>query len=99
MLASRRLACLISGQQSRCALQRARTPSIMPPDPIRVGIAGLGRSGWAIHAHLLAPMTDKYQIVAVTDEDANRRAEAIDRFDCQAYETFDELNADPAVEL
>ncbi len=71
----------------------------MPQDPIRVGIAGLGRSGWAIHAHLLAPLTDKYQIVAVTDEDASRRAEAVERFDCQAYLAFDELLADPAVEL
>lgn len=71
----------------------------MPQDPIRVGIAGLGRSGWAIHAHLLAPLTDQYQIVAVTDEDATRRAEAVERFDCQAYLAFDELLADPAVEL
>lgn len=71
----------------------------MPQDPIRVGIAGLGRSGWAIHAHLLAPLTDKFQVVAVTDEDAARRGEAIERFDCQAYITFDELLADPAVEL
>lgn len=71
----------------------------MSQEPIRVGIAGLGRSGWAIHAHLLAPLTEKYQIVAVTDEDASRRAEAIERFDCQAYLTFDELIADPAVEL
>ncbi|MCC6456546.1 MAG: Gfo/Idh/MocA family oxidoreductase [Caldilineaceae bacterium] len=71
----------------------------MPEDPIRVGIAGLGRSGWAIHAHLLAPLTEQYQVVAVTDEDAARRAEAIERFDCQAYLTFDELLADPSVEL
>lgn len=71
----------------------------MPEDPIRVGIAGLGRSGWAIHAHLLAPITDKFQVVAVTDEDENRRAEAIERFRCQAYENFDELLADRNVEL
>jgi scyllo-inositol 2-dehydrogenase (NADP+) len=71
----------------------------MPQEPIRVGIAGLGRSGWAIHAHLLAPLTDKFQVVAVTDEDETRRSEAIERFDCQAYLTFDELIADPAVEL
>jgi predicted dehydrogenase len=71
----------------------------MPQDPIRVGIAGLGRSGWAIHAHLLAPLTEEFQVVAVTDEDAARRNEAIERFDCQAYPTFDQLLADPAVEL
>jgi len=71
----------------------------MPQDPIRVGIAGLGRSGWAIHAHLLAPLTDEFQIVAVNDEDSARCAEAIERFDCQAYPTYDELIADPAVEM
>ena len=71
----------------------------MPDAPIRVGIAGLGRSGWAIHAHLLAPLTDQYQVVAVVDEDPTRRTEAVNRFDCQAYTQFDELLADPAVEL
>jgi scyllo-inositol 2-dehydrogenase (NADP+) len=73
-------------------------------DPIRVGIAGLGRSGWAIHAHLLAPLTDQYQtdqyqIVAVVDDDPARRAEAQARFACRAYTQFDDLLADPNVEL
>jgi predicted dehydrogenase len=68
-------------------------------DPIRVGIAGLGRSGWAIHAHLLAPLTDHFQIVAVTDEDPTRRDEAITRFACRAYGTYDALLADDDVEL
>lgn len=67
--------------------------------PIRVGIAGLGRSGWAIHAHLLAPLTDAYRIVAVADDDPSRRAEATTRFACAAYATPDELLADPDVEL
>src|SRR4051812_30121192 len=82
-----------------CAISKPRKPRTMPQDPIRVGIAGLGRSGWAIHAHLLAPLTDKFQIVAVTDEDSTRCSEAIERFHCQAYPTYDELIADPAVEL
>lgn len=68
-------------------------------DPIRVGIAGLGRSGWAIHAHLLAPLTEQFQIVAVTDEDPTRRREAVERFNCRAYTTYDELLADPDIEL
>lgn len=68
-------------------------------DPIRVGIAGLGRSGWDIHARLLAPLADAYQVVAVVDADEKRRQEAIDRFDCQAYAEYDALLADPAVEL
>jgi predicted dehydrogenase len=71
----------------------------MPQEPVRVGIAGLGRSGWDIHANLLAPLTEHYRVVAVVDAAAERRAEAIERFDCQAYTGYDELLADPAVEL
>ena len=69
------------------------------PDVIRVGIAGLGRSGWDIHARLLEPLNEQYQVVAVVDADADRRAEAIDRFDCMAYTDYAELLADNAVEL
>ena len=34
---------------------------------IRVGIAGLGRSGWGIHARLLEPLGEMYQVAAVAD--------------------------------
>ncbi len=66
---------------------------------IRVGIAGLGRSGWNIHAHLLEPLTKRYQIVAVTDADADRRSEAKARFGCESYTDYADLLADPKVEL
>lgn len=71
----------------------------MSNEPIRVGIAGLGRSGWSIHAGLLAELPEQYNVVAVLDADAARREEAIERFDCQAYTSYDELLADNAVEL
>jgi len=71
----------------------------MNQDKIRIGIAGLGRSGWDIHARLLAPLTEQYQVVAVLDNDTARRQEAIDRFDCLAYTDYNELLHDPAVEL
>ena len=71
----------------------------MTQTPIRVGIAGLGRSGWDIHAHLLAPLGVHFQVVAVVDADAARRAEAIERFDCQAYQSYTDLLQDQAVEL
>ena len=71
----------------------------MSQDQIRVGIAGLGRSGWSIHAHLLAPLTAQYQVAAVVDADPARREEAVERFDCQAYDSYDALLADPGVEL
>ncbi|HMN30862.1 MAG TPA: Gfo/Idh/MocA family oxidoreductase [Caldilineaceae bacterium] len=68
-------------------------------ESIRVGIAGLGRSGWDIHAKLLEPLAGEFQVVAVVDADDGRRQEAIDRFDCQAYTDYEQLLADPAVEL
>ena len=41
--------------------------------PIRTAIAGLGRSGWNIHANLLAPLTDLYRVIAVVDGEEARR--------------------------
>ena len=67
-------------------------------EPIRVGIIGLGRSGWAIHAAALAAM-DEYDVVAVADPIAERRAEAEQRFGCAAYAEPDELIGDAHVEL
>lgn len=71
----------------------------MSQEQIRVGIAGLGRSGWDIHAHLLAPLGEQFQVTAVVDADSERREEAVERFDCQAYDNYDALLADPGVEL
>ncbi|MCD6291373.1 MAG: Gfo/Idh/MocA family oxidoreductase [Anaerolineae bacterium] len=71
----------------------------MSEDKVRVGIVGLGRSGWNIHARILEMLPDKYQVVAVSDLDAGRRQEAKDKFGCNTYETIEELLKDPAVEL
>lgn len=71
----------------------------MSTQPIRIGIAGLGRSGWDIHARLLEPLAAYYQVAAVVDADPARRAEAVQRFGCAAYSEFEELLADPNVEL
>lgn len=66
---------------------------------INVGIAGLGRSGWGIHARLLEPLSDKYRIVAACDLIKERREEIAERFDCLTYEDFDEFVQDKSVEL
>lgn len=66
---------------------------------VRVGIAGLGRSGWSIHARFIEPLKDKYRIVAVCDRDQSRQKEAVDRFGCHAYKGLEELLKDPEVEL
>ncbi len=67
--------------------------------PIQVGIAGLGRSGWQIHANLLKGLPDYYQVAAVADAEASRRQEAEDVFDCDSYEEFGGLLGNDRVEL
>ncbi len=68
-------------------------------DQIGVGIAGLGRSGWNIHARLLDGLRDQYRIVAVTDPDAGRMEEAKERFGCRTCASYDDLIADDDIEL
>ncbi len=67
--------------------------------PIKVGIAGLGRSGWGIHANALASLTEQFRIAAVCDLDPTRQQEAKERFGCRAYADYAALVADDEVEL
>ncbi len=66
---------------------------------IRVGIAGLGRSGWHIHADALATMPDLYQVSAVIDSSADRLKEAVERFGCKAYDDYNAFVNDPSIDL
>lgn len=68
-------------------------------EPIRVGIIGLGRSGWNIHARTLKEMQDKYKIVAVSDLIEDRLKEAKEVFGCKTYIDYKELLKDQEVEL
>jgi scyllo-inositol 2-dehydrogenase (NADP+) len=70
----------------------------MSSDPIKVGVAALGRSGWSIHAVGLAehPL---YSLTAVADPESERRQEAVDRFGCRAYPDYQGLLTDPDVDL
>ncbi|NLW51238.1 MAG: Gfo/Idh/MocA family oxidoreductase [Candidatus Brocadiaceae bacterium] len=54
-------------------------------DPIRVGIIGLGRSGYDIHVHHIR-RDRRYQVVAVADPVAEMRAEAEKDLKVDAYE-------------
>ncbi|MEM2740181.1 MAG: Gfo/Idh/MocA family oxidoreductase [Candidatus Bathyarchaeia archaeon] len=67
--------------------------------PIRVGIDGLGRSGWNIHARIFEELPGMYRVVAVCDPLEDRRMEAYARFGCRTYEDFDSLVGDDDVEL
>ncbi len=68
-------------------------------DVVAVGIAGLGRAGWNLHALTLESLPEKYKVVAVSDQNQNRLQEAQQRFNCQTYADFDQILADKAVEL
>lgn len=67
--------------------------------PIRVGIAGLGRSGWNIHARTLEGLPKLYQVAAVSDPDAKRREEAKAQFGCRTHDSFESLIADKELDL
>ncbi|MEM8782128.1 MAG: Gfo/Idh/MocA family oxidoreductase [Planctomycetota bacterium] len=66
--------------------------------PVSIGIAGLGRSGWNIHADTLAALPQRFTVVAVADGQATRREEATQRFGCEAYADVDAMLADPKLE-
>lgn len=68
-------------------------------DPIRIGVAGLGRSGWNIHVRSLKAMPQWYRIAAVMEVDAARRAQAHDEVGCRGYETFEQLIGDEQLEV
>jgi predicted dehydrogenase len=66
---------------------------------VKVGISGLGRSGWGIHVITLEKLSDMYSIVAVFDPIEGRRREAVERLGCKAYSDFSSLARDGEVEL
>jgi len=68
-------------------------------DQVRVGILGLGRSGWNIHAAGLRDLTDQFRVVAVADALAERREEAARDFGAATYTEPEQLLADDQVEL
>ncbi len=68
-------------------------------EKVRVGIAGLGRSGWDIHARLLRKLPEEFQVAAVADKIADRRNQAKADFGCATYDDFDEMIADPNIDL
>jgi predicted dehydrogenase len=68
-------------------------------DIIRIGMTGLGRSGWQMHVPTLERMPGHYRIVAGCDPDEKRRQALVERFGCRQYADFDGLLRDPEVDL
>lgn len=73
--------------------------------PISVGIVGLGRSGWGIHAKAIAAMNadagtaGRYTIAGAFDTDIPRLHDSARELRCRAHTSLDSLLGDAAVEL
>ncbi|HET7767366.1 MAG TPA: Gfo/Idh/MocA family oxidoreductase [Chloroflexota bacterium] len=67
--------------------------------PVRVGIAGQGRSGWGIHVRTIRGLPEQFRVVAVADPLAERQEQAHSELGCRAYTTFDDLLKDDEVEV
>ncbi|MEM1184229.1 MAG: Gfo/Idh/MocA family oxidoreductase [Planctomycetota bacterium] len=56
--------------------------------PLRVAIAGLGRSGWNIHARALRVMPQLFRITAAMDPDEARREQAKTELGCRVTDNY-----------
>ncbi|USN98681.1 MAG: Gfo/Idh/MocA family oxidoreductase [Phycisphaeraceae bacterium] len=68
-------------------------------EPLRVGIAGLGRSGWNIHAKTLRSCGDLFTIAAAMDPDRDRREQAKDELSCAVYANYRDLVAHDGLDV
>ena len=65
---------------------------------LKVGLAGLGNAGFQVHGEVLRHMDDVV-LEAATDPVASLREEAHRRYGCRTFGTFEELLADPSIDL
>ena len=65
---------------------------------IDVGIIGMGRSGWELHASFLQTFPG-YRLVAATDQSPERLNRAVLEFGVKPYQSAQELIADPEIQL
>ncbi len=66
---------------------------------VKVGIVGLGRSGWGIHADAFAKRPNMYKVIAVSDPIGERCVEAVRKFGCKAYSDFGTFLGEDEIEL
>jgi scyllo-inositol 2-dehydrogenase (NADP+) len=65
--------------------------------PLRIAVAGLGRIGWDQHALSLAKHAD-FRLVAVSDTEADRRAEAERELKCPAFADYAQMLEQPGLD-
>ncbi len=70
----------------------------MKDTPLRVGVLGLGRSGWAIHLRALAKQS-RLVAVAAVDPLPERREEAAKEFGLTTYSTLAEMLAKESLDI
>jgi len=68
-------------------------------EKVKIAVAGIRRSGWDIHCHLISQLPENYEVVTVSDPDEKRRKEAEDRFGCKSYEKFEEMIENDDIEV
>lgn len=78
---------------------RPNPPSNGSASPLRVGIVGLGRSGWNIHAKTLGSLPELFRVSAVTDPEAERCAEAQRTHGAKVHASFEALAHDDELDL
>jgi predicted dehydrogenase len=83
----------------KVAVQVQEQEQRMADHSVKVGIIGLGRSGWSIHAQAMKTMLGRFQVVAVTDANAERALQSAAELGCRRHESIEALLADPEVEL
>jgi len=68
-------------------------------NPVRLGIVGIGRAGWAMHCAELKGKEKKFKIVAACDVIKARRDKMAETYGCKTYSKIGDLIADPDVEV
>ena len=72
----------------------------MAEKKIKVGIIGIGRAGWGMHANELEKFPELFSVVAALDVEASRTEKMKERFKgCKAYTDFKKFLADKNIEL
>ncbi|MDD2404634.1 MAG: Gfo/Idh/MocA family oxidoreductase [Victivallaceae bacterium] len=70
-------------------------------NPIKVGVAGLGRAGYGMHLRELLNTEGRYEITACCDIDPERCKSFVEKLGkpCRCYQNYDEMLNDTEVEL
>jgi scyllo-inositol 2-dehydrogenase (NADP+) len=68
-------------------------------DPIRVGVIGLGRSGYGLHVATIRKLPDLFEVVAVADPYPQRSQNTAQELGCRGYDGIARIVADDDVDL